>query len=132
MKWPVILTLCISSCSSRSSILDGSNGFMLQFFQPGDTLVGIDNDKEIIASFKEVLEGKSHNTTCEPTGMITFFNNGSIVYEGYFSTQATGAADGCAYMVSGQKGQKLTYKAGMFLDEEFYRLKKNNEPGNQD
>lgn len=77
-----------------------------------------------------VLDGKATPMTCKPTGSIIFYIDDAVVYGLEFSTDATGADEECQYLMFGNKGWRLTYNIGMYLDEDFYSINKKNESNN--
>ncbi len=128
MRLLLIFTLFIFSCSSReNSQFIKANKVEIAYYNNGDTLRTIGILKNLMIDIEKVLDGKETSMTCKPTGHIVFYIDDAVVYGLEFSTDATGADDECQYLMLKNKGWKLTYNVGMYLDEEFHTLKKKNE-----
>lgn len=128
MKLLLSISLFIFSCSSRESCkFSNANKIEITYYNNGDTLKADTVTQMLAVDVKKVLDKKAVITTCLPTGRIVFYKDEIVVYSLDFSTDATGAANECQYLMLKNKGWKLTYQVGMYLDEEFYSLKKKNE-----
>jgi hypothetical protein len=125
-------TLLIGACSgSKKSIVDQADKIEIKYFNNGDTLRYTSTSRSILENSKNVLKGKTQSINCEYTGIIVFFVEGSVIYAVNFSTDATGAADDCQYLILGKQGWLLSYNTGMFIDDTFHTIKKENERNNQ-
>lgn len=117
--------LSIVSCSpKKQSAVDSADSIVLTFFNGGDTLMKSVTSKNIIKDFRTVLGGKMQEVKCSASGAVAFYSGNALVYSVYFSTDATGSNDNCQYLMLDDKGWRLTYNVGMFLDETFSNLKR--------
>lgn len=101
----------------------------IQFFTDGDTLAQTITKKENITHYKEIISGKQENSLkCDSTGRILYYIKDSLRLEAYFSTPSTGSKYNTPVVVYFFKPviykARFTYRAGMGIDEDFYKLRK--------
>ena len=127
MRAYLILLFFIASCSLREQdLMESADKIEIIFFNNGDKLRQISTSKSLIKDFKKVLNGKIEPVNCTPSGQVVFYSDGSVIYATFFSTDAAGEND-CVFLMLENRGWRMTYRVGMYLDETYSELKKSNE-----
>lgn len=112
----------MSGCSPRTTPVDNADKFEITFFDSVRPLVHTDTSRQFIKAFSEVLKTGSDKISCDSSGLIRFFRNDSLLYRAYFITEISSGFEGCEYVMEGNRGRRLTYKVGLYIDETLTKL----------
>lgn len=123
MSFIAVALLFFYSCTGQVNDEVVADMGSVVFYNNGDTLPGGNISKEIMEDIEKVKSGQAQIAGCKPTGAFFLYRNSEMVGKIEFSTDATGADNGCQMLLSQNKAWRLTYRVGMFLDETFYDLK---------
>jgi hypothetical protein len=116
------ICLCIASCSGNGYKIKDAEKVEIFFKTEDSVLHYIDTSRELINTFRKVLDGKIEERKCPTMGEIRFLSKDTVLFEAGFSI--SGDKEGCQQLMAGEKAWKLTYKAGMYLSETFADLRK--------
>lgn len=133
----LLIVLCIGiRCNSGTNmkkyfddLLQGVDKVQIQYFNQGDTFTRTLTKQVYIDIYKEVINGKQKSDLkCDSTGRILYFIQDTLRFEAYFSTPSTGSKyeEGVVtYFLKPDIYKTLfTYRAGMGIDEDFYKMTK--------
>jgi hypothetical protein len=123
MRLSVVLILFLLSCSQRTTPVDTANKFEIIFLDRRDSIVHTGTTQHFINAFSDVLRSNSEKVSCDSSGIIRFFHDDSLLYKTYFTTEVTSGLEGCEFALDGKSGKRLTYVAGMYIDEVYQKLK---------
>lgn len=86
------------------------------YFKDMDTVYHHDDSsKEMIKEFVKVLNSRTQKAVCPAEGEIRFYLKDSMVFLRGFSI--SGGSDECNHIMWKDDAWRLTYRAGMFLNE---------------
>lgn len=126
MKWLVLISILVVSCTSKNSIHKASS-FEVTFYNNGDTLKEVSTSDTLIKRFGEVLDGNTETLpACSAIGQIDFYKNDELVE----TVGISGTTGECVHLFIGKRSWKMTYNIGMYLSELHYYLKKEDERNN--
>lgn len=122
----IILAFILFSCKGKASVLENAERIEIYFPVDDTAYKFIDTSILWIEEFNKVLDGKEEKRHCKTDGEIRFYSKDSIVFSaGYAISDSE-----CQYLMREDKSWKLTYRAGMYLNELRYRLLQKNGKNN--
>jgi len=121
----ITLLLFILSFNVNTN-LSKVNKIEIKFYKGKKPLTYPITDNNIVNAFKEMIVKSKNNPEliCDSTGEIIYLNNNKTLLKVYFSTRATNSKYRSSYITYNNISSLMTYRAGMDLDEIFYKLNK--------
>lgn len=117
------LSLAILSCSTPKRKLFNADAVHLFYPNKDSILEYRDTTDENIELLQEVLSNKPEERNCGTDGEIRFMEKDSVVFAAGFAL----SGDSCRYIMQGQKAWRLTFRAGMYLDNVIRKLTSKDE-----
>lgn len=124
------MLLCFQSCLQNKeqkehilASLKGCTEVEMIYYNHNDTLIYKAKNALEIEALTELILGKNDTIvdSCKPSGQLAFKNKGQKIFTAEFSTTATNQDIECnciVYKIVDKKYKhKLTYRAGMFIDD---------------
>jgi hypothetical protein len=119
-----ILLFILTSCGGNEFEKDlrNVNKVQIYFYNEGDTLTYVENEKDDVDALKDVMVGSPKQTDCERSGRVHFMEGNDVKLE---------VSIACQYLVNytptSQRAYQLNYLAGNYLNELYARLKKEHD-----
>jgi hypothetical protein len=131
--FPLCLQCCVGDKGQAQKDIESlkdCDEVTMVYYNHNDTLTYVSKDTLEIGALTELFSGAKDiiGDSCKPSGQLIYKSNGNILFTAEFSSTDTNEDVDCNYVVykSGDKPHKhkLTYRAGMFIDDIFWgRLK---------
>ena len=118
----IFLCICLTFCSKRGDRIKNADKIEVFYYNRGDTLKYTNKTERAINIFRKILNEKSEKTTCDPSGLIRFLSKDKPMLQFEFSI--SGGSEGCQFLIENSKAWRLSYNAGMFLNENIADAKK--------